>query len=71
MAEIAIIGGTGVYDPSILKNIRSEEVSTPYGTVTYKTGEYAGREVAFIPRHGSEHSIPPHKINYRANIWAN
>ena len=70
MAEIAIIGGTGVYDPGILKNIRSEEVSTPYGIVTYKTGEYAGREVAFIPRHGSEHSIPPHKINYRANIWA-
>lgn len=70
MIPIAIIGGTGVYDPSILKNVREESVSTPYGDVAYKAGEYAQREVAFIPRHGSEHSIPPHLINYRANIWA-
>jgi len=70
MAEIAIIGGTGVYDPSILQNVREDEILTPYGDVKYKLGEYAGTEVAFIPRHGSHHSIPPHKINYRANIWA-
>jgi len=70
MVKIAIIGGTGVYDPRILANIRQEETATPYGLVEYKVGEYAGKEVAFIPRHGSNHSITPHLINYRANIWA-
>jgi 5'-methylthioadenosine phosphorylase len=70
MIKIAIIGGTGVYDPNILLNVRSEEISTPYGSVQYNVGEYAGKEVAFLPRHGNKHSIPPHLINYRANIWA-
>jgi 5'-methylthioadenosine phosphorylase len=70
MAEIAIIGGTGVYDASILNNVREESIVTPYGDVRYMLGEYANKEIAFIPRHGSQHSIPPHKINYRANIWA-
>ena len=70
MIRIAIIGGTGVYDPRILDNIRDITVVTPYGTVLCKKGEYAGKEVAFLPRHGSTHSIPPHLINYRANIWA-
>lgn len=68
--KIAIIGGTGVYDPRILDNIREIEIATPYGVVRFKSGEYAGKGVAFIPRHGSSHSIPPHLINYRANIWA-
>ena len=68
--QIAIIGGTGVYDPKILNNIRDQWVPTPYGIVNFKSGEYAGKEIAFIPRHGSNHSIPPHLINYRANIWA-
>ncbi|EAX46562.1 methylthioadenosine phosphorylase [Thermosinus carboxydivorans Nor1] len=70
MTKLAIIGGTGVYDPRILENVREEEILTPYGAVRYKVGEYAGRAIAFIPRHGSKHSIPPHLINYRANIWA-
>ena len=70
MAEIAIIGGTGVYDPDILENVHEDRVETPYGIVSCKIGTYADKEVAFIPRHGSHHSIPPHKINYRANIWA-
>lgn len=70
MTSIAIIGGTGLYDPRMLTDIHEEELITPYGRVTYKAGEYGGREVAFIPRHGSKHSIPPHLINYRANIWA-
>lgn len=70
MIKIAIIGGTGLYDPRILDNVREEKIITPYGEVEYKVGDYAGRSVAFIPRHGSKHSIPPHLINYRANIWA-
>lgn len=70
MVKLAIIGGTGVYDPKILDHVRQETVTTPYGEVCFKVGEFAGRDVAFIPRHGSQHSIPPHLINYRANIWA-
>jgi 5'-methylthioadenosine phosphorylase len=70
MITIGIIGGTGVYDPSILNNIREESTVTPYGTVSYKVGDFAGKSIAFIPRHGSTHSIAPHLINYRANIWA-
>lgn len=70
MIPIAMIGGTGVYDPAILDNVYEAEVKTPYGDVRYTAGEYAGRKIAFLPRHGSKHSIPPHLINYRANIWA-
>lgn len=70
MARIAIIGGTGVYDPSILCDVSDAETQTPYGIVNYKLGEFNGKQIAFIPRHGSQHSIAPHLINYRANIWA-
>lgn len=67
--EYAIIGGTGVYDPKLLSDVGSREVETPYGTIVVDTGTYEGVEVAFLPRHGKDHSVPPHKINYRANIW--
>lgn len=67
--RIAIIGGTGIYDPTLLEDIRSEEVNTPFGFVTVKIGKYQGKEVAFLARHGEEHAIPPHLVNYRANIW--
>lgn len=70
MPRIAIIGGSGVYDPALLTNIREETVKTPYGSVRVKIGEYNGEEIAFLARHGEGHSVPPHKINYRANIWA-
>lgn len=69
MHKIAIIGGTGVYDPKILDGIREASLATPYGMITYVSGQYKGMEVIFIPRHGSGHTIPPHLINYRANIW--
>jgi 5'-methylthioadenosine phosphorylase len=68
--RLAIIGGTGVYDPSMLTGIRQEAVRTPYGDVTMRIGTFNGEEVAFLARHGSNHSVPPHLINYRANIWA-
>lgn len=70
MVKIAIIGGTGVYDPSVLESITNETIITPYGIVDLMIGIYAGKKVAFISRHGKDHSIPPHLINYRANIWA-
>jgi 5'-methylthioadenosine phosphorylase len=68
--RMAIIGGTGVYDPRILSNIREEAVTTPYGDAALRVGTYEGEEVAFLPRHGAKHSVPPHLINYRANIAA-
>ncbi|HYF77189.1 MAG TPA: S-methyl-5'-thioadenosine phosphorylase, partial [Symbiobacteriaceae bacterium] len=49
--RLAIIGGTGVYDPRILADIREESVSTPYGDVNLRVGTYEGEEVAFLPRH--------------------
>ncbi|WP_297500461.1 S-methyl-5'-thioadenosine phosphorylase [Thermococcus sp.] len=70
MPRIAIIGGSGVYDPKLLQNVREEFVSTPYGKVRVEIGEYNGEEIAFLARHGEKHAVPPHKINYRANVWA-
>ena len=67
---LAIMGGTGVYDPKMLEKVSSISVETPYGEVTCQTGLYEDKAVAFIPRHGRHHSIPPHLVNYRANIWA-
>jgi len=67
---VGIIGGTGVYDPAILEGIRHEVVDTEYGQVKVIRGRHEGREVAFLPRHGGDHSVPPHLINYRANIDA-
>jgi len=68
--KIAVIGGTGVYDPNIMTNIRDETVVTPYGEVRLKIGNYLGKPVAFMNRHHEDHSVPPHLINYRANIAA-
>ncbi len=71
-SELAIIGGTGLTRLPTLKIIRREVVHTPYGEpsgpVTH--GELFGHQVAFIPRHGAKHNIPPHRVNYRANLWA-
>ena len=71
-AEIGIIGGTGLYDSKLLSDPTKVRIHTPYGSTSddITIGEYAGRSVAFIPRHGSEHTIPPHLVNSRANIWA-
>lgn len=54
----------------MLENVREETVDTPYGSVTLRIGQCQGKGVAFLARHGSDHSVPPHKINYRANIFA-
>lgn len=70
MALTAIIGGTGVYDPGILDNISEHIQTTSYGPVKILMGYYQGQQVAFIPRHGMDHKVPPHLVNYRANIKA-
>lgn len=72
MGNIAIIGGTGLTSLTDLEITGSEEVTTPFGTPSAPLvhGRFAGKEVLFLARHGSEHTIPPHKVNYRANLWA-
>ena len=68
----AIIGGTQITSLPGLTGLRSVTMETPYGppSGSVTIGELAGREVAFLPRHGAPHALAPHKINYRANLWA-
>lgn len=72
MAHIGIIGGSGLTGLENLEIVRREVVRTPYGepSAPIVFGNLGGKEVLFLPRHGPGHTIPPHQINYRANIWA-
>lgn len=72
MTKIAIIGGSGLENPDILKNATDLKIDTPYGPTTsdFKCGIINGREVAILSRHGRQHTIPPTQVNNRANIWA-
>ena len=72
MAQLAVIGGTGLTQLSNLKQLREKDVETPYGPPSspIRIGQLGGNEIAFLARHGDGHTIPPHKVNYRANIWA-
>ncbi len=67
---VAVIGGSGFY--AFLDDYEEVSVETPYGPPSgpVAVGRVAGREVAFLPRHGAGHAFPPHRINYRANLWA-
>ena len=69
-AEIGVIGGSGLY--ALLHDAHEVEVDTPYGPPSDRlvVGEVGGRSVAFVPRHGADHRLPPHRIPYRANLWA-
>jgi 5'-methylthioinosine phosphorylase len=69
---LGIIGGTGLTQLRCLAITRREIARTPYGEASQPLifGELAGREVVFLARHGGGHTIPPHAVNYRANIWA-
>lgn len=71
-AEFGVIGGTGLYDPNLLKNVQEVTVDTPYGkpSDSITIGELNGKSVAFLPRHGKKHTIRPTDINVRANICA-
>lgn len=68
--EIAVVGGSGFYE--FLDEAEETTVNTPYGrpSAGVAIGSVAGRPVAFLPRHGKGHALPPHAINYRANMWA-
>ena len=72
MDKIAIIGGSGLSTLTTLEEIRREVVYTPHGTPSgpLTHGRLYGREVTFLARHGYGQTIPPHKVNYRANLWA-
>lgn len=69
LADVAIIGGTGFYE--FLADPEPVEVATPYGDASgpASIGRVGDRRVAFLPRHGAGHTLPPHRINYRANLW--
>jgi 5'-methylthioadenosine phosphorylase len=68
-AEIGIFGGSGFY--SLLDEAEEVELETPYGkpSAPFVLGEIGGKRVAFLPRHGRGHELPPHRIPYRANVW--
>lgn len=69
-AKIGVFGGSGFYN--FLTSVKEISVQTPYGQPSDKVviGEYAGQKIAFLPRHGKKHQYPPHKIPYRANLFA-
>jgi 5'-methylthioadenosine phosphorylase len=68
-AEIGVFGGSGFY--SFLEDVEEVELDTPYGkpSAPFVVGELDGEVVAFLPRHGRNHELPPHRIPYRANVW--
>lgn len=71
-ARIGIIGGTGVVDIESFELVEKRDIITPYGRTSAPISIFdtKGVKIAFLPRHGEGHRIPPHKVNYRANIWA-
>lgn len=71
-SAIAVIGGSGLYQMEGLENVEELRVETPFGEPSdaLMGGEIEGKQVWFLPRHGRNHSLMPHEINHRANIWA-
>ena len=69
-ADVGVFGGSGFY--SFLSDVEEVHIETPYGSPSdsFKLARLGDKTVAFLPRHGSKHTVPPHKINYRANLWA-
>jgi 5'-methylthioadenosine phosphorylase len=70
VVKLGVIGGSGLY--ALLDDVSEVVVETPFGPPSDAlfVGAVGGREVAFLPRHGRRHTLPPHRINYRANLWA-
>lgn len=70
--DFAVIGGTGLYKLTELDGVQTQVVDTPYGTPSapVRIGGFGPHRIAFMARHGEGHAMPPHRINYRANLWA-
>ena len=70
-AAIGVIGGSGLYELEGLENVERVKLETPYGdpSDSFITGELAGRKMVFLPRHGADHRLLPHELNYQANVW--
>jgi 5'-methylthioinosine phosphorylase len=70
--DLAVIGGTGLYKFPDLHNVQRHDVATPFGPPSgaIVSGDAGGKHLAFLARHGEDHRLAPHRINYRANIWA-
>ncbi len=69
--SLALIGGTGLYRLAALEDVTDFTASTPYGEASgpVRIGRLGAHTIAFLARHGEAHSVPPHRINYRANLW--
>ena len=70
--DVAVIGGSGLYALDGLQQPQRHTLATPYGEPSgpVVTGMFAGQRMAFLARHGEAHTLPPHRVNYRANVWA-
>lgn len=70
--DFAVIGGTGLYKLAELEGVETHTVDTPYGmpSAPVRIGGFGPHRIAFLARHGEGHAMPPHRINYRANLWA-
>jgi len=70
--DLALIGGTGLYGFPGLRNVERRDVTTPFGSPSgpLVCGIFCGRQLAFLARHGEDHTLAPHRVNYRANVWA-
>ena len=70
--DLAVIGGSGLYQFPGLENLSRRALETPYGAASGDVvlGDFAGKRLAFLARHGESHTLAPHRVNYRANLWA-
>jgi 5'-methylthioinosine phosphorylase len=70
--DLAVIGGSGLYQFPGLENVSRRAMETPYGAASGEVvlGDFGGKRLAFLARHGESHTLAPHKVNYRANLWA-
>ena len=70
--DLAVIGGSGLYQFPGLENVSRRALETPYGQASGEVvlGDFAGKRLAFLARHGESHTLAPHRVNYRANLWA-
>ena len=68
---LAVIGGTGLYSLAALEDTKALTAMTPYGMPSgpVRVGRFGAHRIAFLARHGEQHALPPHKVNYRANLW--